>query len=132
MSTVRVFLTLAPLVFVCWASPASAADRMRPGQWVGTTTVGARVFPNSSCVSQSDADAMNGDAKAVQTLLEKTIPPSICKIIDVKVSGGQVVYTAACGAQPPRIITTMYHGNSSEGSDSIGTKTEAKLTGACK
>ena len=30
------------------------------------------------------------------------------------------------------LVTTSYHGNSSEGTDSTGAKTEAKLAGACK
>jgi hypothetical protein len=114
------------------AAPAYAADRMRPGQWTGTTVVGEKTYPNSSCISQSDADAINGDAKAVQTYLESIIPPSICKISDVKASGSQIIYSATCGKNATKIVTTSYHGNSSEGTDSTGTKTEAKLVGACK
>jgi hypothetical protein len=127
------YLNLLPmLVIACLALPASAADRMRAGQWVGTTVVGGRTIPNSSCVSKGDADAMNGDAKEVQAYLEKVIPPSICKITDVKADGGQITYTASCGALPPKVITTSYHGDSSAGTDSTGSKTEAKLMGACK
>ena len=120
------------LLLACFSLPAVGADRMRPGQWVGSTTVGARTFPNSSCVSKSDAEAMNGDARSVQAFLQKTIPPEICKISDVKANGGEIVYTAACGALPGKVVTTFYHGDSSEGSDSAGVKTAAKLVGACK
>jgi hypothetical protein len=127
------YLNLLPmLVITLLALPTNAADRMRAGQWVGTTVIGGRTIPNSSCISKGDADAMNGNAKEVQAYLEKVIPPSICKITDVKADGGQIIYTASCGALPPRVITTSYHGDSSAGTDSIGTKTEAKLMGACK
>jgi hypothetical protein len=126
---------LRVLLAVCVTSavlPTEAADRVRPGQWVGTTVAGGRTFPSSSCVSQADADAMNGDAKSVQGYLEKIIPPESCKLSNVKVDGNKIVYSAVCGGQPPRVITTLYHGSSSEGSDSSGSKTEGKLVGACK
>lgn len=124
--------SLSLLVVACLALPAHAADRMRAGQWVGTTIAGGRTFATSSCMSQGDADAMNGDAKSVQAYLEKTIPPAICKVTDVKVDGSQVTYTASCGALAPKVVTTSYHGDSSQGTDSTGAKTEAKLAGACK
>lgn len=131
MAVNRYCASFAMLVLAGTSLPASAADRMRPGQWVGTTIVGARTFPSSSCVSREDAAAMNGDAGSIKAYLETIIPPSICKIADVKTVGNQIVYTATCGGQPPRIVTTAYHGDSSEGSDTIGTKTQAKLTGPC-
>jgi hypothetical protein len=112
-------------------SSAFAAERMRAGQWKGTTVAAGQTYPNSSCISQADADAMNGDARSVGAYLQKVIPPSICKISDVKAQGPQVVYTVACGGGAPKVVTTSYHGNSSAGSDTTGVKTEAKLTGPC-
>lgn len=132
MKTNRCVTILSMLVFTCLGLPAQAADRMHAGQWVGTTIVGGNTYPMSSCVSQSDADAMNGDAKAVEAYLKKIIPPEACKITDVKVDGKQVIYTASCGGGAPKVVTTSYHGDSSEGTDSTGGKTEAKLVGACK
>ena len=111
---------------------ATLADRARPGQWVGTTVVGGKTYPTSSCVSPADSAALNGDAKAVQGYLERIIPPEICKITDVKVDGGQIVYTASCGRGGSKVVTTSYHGDRSEGTDSTGGKTEAKLVGPCK
>lgn len=128
----RLQVSLAVCLAATVVLHAEAADRMRPGQWAGTTVVGGKTFPNLSCITQADADAMNGDAKAVQGYLEKTIPPEICKISNVKVDGSTIVYSASCSGQPPRVITTAFHGTSSEGNDSSGTKTEAKLVGACK
>lgn len=132
MKTTHFPSVLSALVLTCLALPANAVDRMRPGQWVGTTIAGGKTYPSSSCISQGDADAMNGDAKSVQGYLEKIIPPQICKITGVKVDGSKVIYSAACGGQPARVITTSYHGDSSEGTDSTGSKTAAKLIGACK
>lgn len=123
------------LVVLCGICPilqAHATDRMHPGQWVGTTVAGGRTFPTSTCISQPDANAMNGDAKSVQGYLQKVIPVESCAITDVKVDGSKVIYSATCGGQPARVVTTVYHGTTFEGTDSSGSKTEAKLTGACK
>src|SRR5258707_15187567 len=116
----------------CLALPAQAADRMRAGQRAGTTVVGGKTYPSSNCMSKSDADGMNGDAKAVEAYLKKIIPPEACKITDVKVDGKKVIYTAACGGGAPKVVTTTYQGDSFEGTDSTGGKTAGKLTGACK
>lgn len=132
MKTRQGLAAFSMLVSACLALPASAADRMRPGQWVGTTISGGRTFPSSSCISQSDADAMNGEVKAVGAYLAKTIPAEICKIADIKVSDSQIIYTASCGTLAARVVTTSYHGDSFDGVDTTGTKTEARLVGPCK
>ena len=128
----RCTIILSMLAFTCLALPAQAADRVRAGQWTGTTIVGGNTYPSSSCLSQSDADAMNGDAKAVEAYLQKIIPPEICKITDVKVDGNQIIYTATCMHNAPKTVTTSYHGDSSVGTDSAGGKTEGKRVSACK
>jgi hypothetical protein len=128
----RRLAALSLFVIACLAPAGYAADRMRAGQWVGTTIVGSKTFPTSSCISQSEADAMNGDAKAVRAYLETIIPPAICKITDVKAEGNQIIYTASCGSTASKVVTTSYHESSSEGTDSTGSKTEAKLVGPCK
>ena len=128
----KTYLCVTILVFTCLVLLAQTADRMRAGQWAGTTIVGGKTYPTSNCMSKSDADEMNGDAKAVEAYLRKTIPPEACKITDVKVDGKQVIYTASCGGRAPKVVTTSYHGDSSEGTDSTGAKTTGKLVGACK
>ena len=61
-------------------------------------------------MSQRDADAMNGDDKAVGAYLQSTIPPTICKISDVKAEGNQVIYTVPCASAAAKVVTTSYHG----------------------
>ena len=132
MKTNRTISLLSTLAFACLALPAEAADRMRTGQWTGTTTVNTKTFNTSTCVTPSDADAMNGDAKSIRTQLEKSIPPEICKLTDIKVNGSQVIYTSTCTVGAPTVVTTNYHGNSFESTSSGGTTSTAKLVGACK
>jgi hypothetical protein len=43
-----------------------------------------------SCVSQSNAAAINGDCS--QDVSETIIPPEICRITDVKANGERVIY----------------------------------------
>ena len=131
MKTNRTMPLIAMFAFACLALPVAAADRMSAGQWDGTTTVGGKPFNTSNCMAQSDVDAMNGDAKAVRAYLEKVIPPSICKLTDIQVNADQIIYTSACGSAAA-VETTTYHGDSFEGADSKGTKSEGKRVGACK
>ena len=115
----------------CLGLPAEAADRMRAGQWEGTWTGGGRTRATSECVTQAQADAMNGDAGAVRAHLEKIIPAAICKVTNIKVSAGQIDYTSVCAGKE-NAITTIYHGDRFESTDSGGARSEAKRVGACK
>jgi uncharacterized protein DUF3617 len=135
MKTNRYLTILSMLVFIGLTLSAQAADRVRAGQWVGTTIIGGKTFSTSSCVSQNDAAGINGDAKAVKAYLETIIPPQICKISDVRADGNQVVYTASCSGgatKTEKTVTTSYYGDRSEGTDTTGSKIEARLVGACK
>jgi hypothetical protein len=122
---------LGALACACAAVPAYAADRMHAGQWAGTTTAAGRTYTSSSCLTQGDASAMNGDAASILAYLQKTIPPSICKLSDVKANGNQVSYAAACRGGAPAVVTTSYHGDSFETVDTKGTKSTGKRVGAC-
>ena len=128
----RCMALLSICAFACVALPADATDRIRAGQWVGTTTFDGKTRPASTCMTQSDADAMNGDAKAIRTYMEKAIPPTICKLTDIKVDGNQVTYTSVCSGAAANTVATTYHGDSFESTNTRGAKTEAKWVGACK
>jgi hypothetical protein len=120
------------VVVACLMPPAHAFDRVRAGQWTGTTTAAGQTFQTSSCLSQHDADALNGDAKAVRAYLETIIPQNLCKITDVKAEGDRIIYTASCSSSAPNVVTTSYHGSRFESTASAGSKTEAKWVGPCK
>ena len=105
---------------------------MKAGQWDGSWTGGGRTRSTTSCLSQSDADAMNGDVNSIRVYLEKTIPPTICKIDQIKANGTEVTYTSICTVGKPNTITTTYHGTSFETVDTTGAKSEAKWVGSCK
>ena len=132
MTANRCLLQLSILVLAFLVLPADAADRMRAGQWAGTTTFPGKTVASSQCITQADADAMNGDAKSIQAYLETIIPPTICKLTDFKIDGGQIIYTSTCGGGAANVTTATYHGDSFVSLDSKGTKSEGKLMGACK
>jgi hypothetical protein len=135
MKTNHYVTSLSMLVFIGFGLSAQAADRVRAGQWVGTTIVGGKTYPTSSCVSPSDAAGINGDAKAVQAYLETIIPPEICKLTDVKADGNKIIYTASCSGgtvKTVKTVSTSYYGDHSEGTDTTGSKIDAKLVGPCK
>jgi hypothetical protein len=104
---------------------------MRAGQWDGTWTGAGRTRATSDCITQVDADAMNGGVDSVRAYLEKVIPPTICKVTDIKASGGQITYTSVCAGKQ-NVITTTYHGDSFESVDTSGATSEAKRVGVCK
>jgi len=107
------------------ALPVFAADRVHAGQWESIWTGGGRSSTASNCLSQGDADAMNGDAKAVRAYLETIVPPAICKLSDIQLSGAKIVYTSVCNGAT-NVITTTYHGDSFESTDSQGSTSRAK------
>ena len=131
MKTNRYVTLICASMLACLALPSDAADRMRAGQWEGTWVGAGRTRQTSNCITQADADAVNGDAKAVRAYLEKVVPPSICKISDMNISGGQIVYTATCQGKA-NVITTNHYGDHFDSVDSSGAKSEAKLVGVCK
>ncbi len=131
MNANRLAPVLGALACACVALPAFAADRMHAGQWTGVTTAAGRTYNSSSCLSQADANAMNGNAQSVQAYLEKTIPPSICKLSNVTATGAQISYTTACHGAPAAVVTTTYHGDSFESADTKGTKSTGRRVGAC-
>ena len=125
---------LSACVFSCVAFPANAADRVQAGQWESTTTMQGHNSTSSTCMSQSDADALNGDEKAIRAVSEKGFGIAHCKVTDVKVNGNHVKVTAACDGTPV-VSTSDYHGDSFEGTtvtEGHGVTIRSKRIGACK
>lgn len=119
-------------VVACIAVPATAADRVRPGQWDVTLTVAGRTMTRSTCMSQADADAINGDLKSVRTKVEKDAAAGGCTVKDVKIVGNQIAVTSVCGDGKENVGTTTYHGDRLESENTNGAKSQSKWVGACK
>jgi len=131
MKTTGRIALLSSLLFAGLALPAGAADRIRAGEWQTTATINGQTSTSSVCISQSDADLMNGDVKSVRSIVEKTQEPSPCRVRDVTVNGSQVKVTSFCFGQDV-VTTTTYRGDSYEALISNGSKLESKRVGACK
>jgi uncharacterized protein DUF3617 len=105
------------LVFALTASPLSAAERARPGQWEFTITRGGEA-PNTfkHCISAVEAGSVNGDTTASRDAAEKAAAKAGngCKITDYKVAGDTVSYAMKCGSTSIR-STSTYRGDTSEG-----------------
>ena len=132
MNTHRYLTLISSFALACLAMPSESVDRVRAGQWTGTWTGAGRTRQTSTCMTQADADALNGDAQSVRLHLEKTIPAEICKLSNFKLNGAEIVYTATCTVGPVNVVKTTYHGDHFESVDSSGARSEAKLIGACK
>jgi len=111
--------------------PAVAADRVQAGQWETTLNMAGRTMTRSICLTQSDADLINGDAKSIRTYADKVGAPAGCKVTDVKINGNQVTVTSAC-ANGENVGTTTYHGDAYETTNTNGAKAQSKRVGACK
>lgn len=97
------------------ASPLSAAERLRAGQWEFTTTHDgsgdATTFKH--CITADEAGSVNGDTRSARAYAEKKAGTR-CKVTDYKVEGSSVSYAILCGDVSIR-STSTYHGDTSEG-----------------
>jgi hypothetical protein len=125
-------LLLATCLSAGLAIPALGADRVRAGQWEVTLQMAGRSMTQPTCLTQADADAINGDAKSVRQYAERVSAQTGCKVNDVKVNGNQVTVTSVCASGKENVGTTTYHGDSYEAVNTNGTRSQAKRVGACK
>ncbi len=116
------------------AMPDIAADRLRPGNYEQTVTIAGKTMKRPQCISQSDADAINGDAKSIRTWLERLVSPvdKSCAIKDVNAVGNKVTVTKSCPDGRETVGTTTYFGDRYETVNSGGIKSEGRWTGPCK
>jgi len=114
------------------ALPAAAADRVRAGQWDVTVNTGGRTVTRSTCMSPSDAEAINGDLNSIKAYVEKASAPGGCKVTDVELNAEQVIVTSVCASGKENVGTTTYHGDSLESANTNGTRSQSKWVGACK
>ena len=111
MRTARAPALLVPCLTICVAFPAWAADRVRAGQWETTLTVTGQAITRSVCLSQSDADAINGDAHTLKAYVEKVNAPAGCEVTDVTITGNQVKVTSVCASGKPSFSRNVDSGS---------------------
>jgi len=115
--TARSLVLVAGIAVSLAASPLSAAERARPGQWEFTITRTGEA-PNifKHCISAVEAGSVNGDTTSSRAAAEKAAAKAGngCKITDYKAAGDTVSYAMQCGATAIR-STATYHGDTSEG-----------------
>jgi hypothetical protein len=120
----------------CVAASADAAERIRPGTWEQTISIAGKSVTQSRCVSQSEADALNGDARSIRAYLENLAKqagaPSICPVTDVKIDGNRVTVTKHCPDGREPVGTTTYHGDRYETVNNFGMNSQGRLIGPCK
>jgi opacity protein-like surface antigen len=123
---------LAAIAFAALAmASASAADRVRAGQWETTMGEGARAHVMKACVGAADAAALNGDERTLRAALEKTLVDTGCTVKSLKLSGNVVVADNLCGGKA-FTSTTTYHGDHYEQTSTLGSKVSARRVGDCK
>ncbi len=116
----------------CLAEPAASADRVHAGLWEQSVTVAGKMMTRPHCISQAEAQAINGDAKSIQGYLDQLSAPSGCKVTDVKIDGNQVTVKSVCADGKENTGTTTYHGDRYETVNTNGTTSQGKWVGACK
>jgi hypothetical protein len=132
MKTISHWVLLWASAVACLAVAAEAANRVRAGQWEMTVMVAGREVSRSTCLSQADADAINGDARSIKEYAERVSSPAGCKVTDVTINGNQIIVTSVCAAGKQNVGTTTYHGDSFETVNTNGAKSQSKWVGPCK
>ncbi len=133
MKTNRYAALISACMISILAFQANATDRVHAGQWKSTTTMLGHSSTSSTCMSQSDADALNGDEKSIRAVSEKGFAIAHCKVTGVKVNGNHVIVTAACDGTPV-VSTSDYQGDSyvaTTVTQGHGVTIRSKRMGAC-
>lgn len=127
--------TLWACLTICSAAvlalPAHAAQRVRAGQWQVSMEIAGRTLVRPMCLTQADADAINGDAASIKAYSEPHNAKAGCKVLDVKIDGQQVTVRSVCANGKENVGTTTYHGDRYETTHSGGVKSQGKWLGAC-
>jgi hypothetical protein len=120
------------------SSPAlRAADRMAVGQWDFDMTTDGVTHTIKHCVTQDEADGVNGSVSSAREHSAKSAVHAHCSLTSFDILGDKVSYALTCG---PRTIESLstYHGEAFEGALTTTqagkvTKTSVKAhrVGAC-
>jgi uncharacterized protein len=116
----------------CSLLDVQAADRVRAGEWSMTVTVpSGKQVTRSACLSQNEANAINGDANSIKAHLQKKIAGNDCVPTDVTTAGNEVTITWVCTSGRQNVATTTYRGETFVTVNTNGANSESKWVGPC-
>lgn len=118
------------IVGLALALPVQAADRVHPGLWEVSMELNGRTLTRPMCLTQADADAINGDAKSIKAYAEPRNAKAGCKITDIQVDGQRVTVKSVCANGRENVGTTTYHGDRYESTNS-GVESRGRWVGKC-
>lgn len=106
--------------FLAAWSVAQAQERLQPGLWAVTTTIGATpVGPaNDICVTAQDGRSANGTLAEIKAFLDAENAKNKCTLKDLKVEGQRVTIVTDCDGTSLTSVMT-YAGASYEGSTTM-------------
>lgn len=115
-------------------SATFAAERVQPGQWSTTMTIGSsKPMVTKYCITAADARLMNGNLATLRKYLEESTATKTkgrCAVKNVELNGNRTIVTIACG-KTEVVGTTTYHGDHYESSSSDGSTVVGKRVGEC-
>ena len=121
-------------VLLLCATSVAAAERVQPGEWETTMTMGStQPMVGKYCITAAEAKSMSGDLATLRTYLEESTRNNTdgrCSLKDVALTGNRTVVTIACG-KTEVTNTTTYHGDRYESASSNGSSVAGKRLGAC-
>jgi len=133
----RIFCGGAVALFALLRSGGNAlgADRVQPGQWETSMTMGSgKPAVTTHCITADEAKLMNGDVATLRRYVEQSTAKHTagrCVVKNVEIQENRTMVTIACG-KTSVTSTTTYHGDHYESSSSNGTRLLGKRLGACK
>jgi len=124
-------------LFLAGALSVRAAERMAAGQWEFTLTGNGDSRVMKQCITQDQANEMNGDTATARGFAEKRAKGR-CTIKSYDIQGNTVKYALICGDRTIGSATT-FTGDTSEGTQTtttadgkVDTRTiKARRLGAC-
>ena len=124
-------------LFLAGALSVRAAERMAAGQWEFTLTGNGDSRVMKQCITQDQANEMNGDTATARGFAEKRAKGR-CTIKSYDIQGNTVKYALICGDRTIE-SATRFTGDTSEGTQTtttadgkVDTRTiKARRLGAC-
>ncbi|GAU80328.1 hypothetical protein BIWAKO_00214 [Bosea sp. BIWAKO-01] len=99
---------------------AQAADRFEPGLWRSSALIDGKTERRTGprCVTDKEAQTMNGSAASIRGALEASPDWKACSIRDVRADGDSVAFSAVC-ADAVTTSQTRYQPSSYSGTITV-------------